>query len=150
PVRVVVDRHLRIPPTSRLVAHAQQIPTWILVLSSARPERRGPLHEQQVDIIEIDAAEDGGIDFAAALAALGARGITRLLVEGGGQIAAALLRARLVDRLIWHHAPLVIGGDGIPALAAFGIEALADAPRFGRTSTETVGPDIASLFRVRE
>ncbi len=82
-------------------------------------------------------------------AALGERGITRLLVEGGAGLAAAFLRARLVDRLVWVHAPLVIGGDGVPAIAGLGLAALADAPAFERLSTETVGDDVLTTFRVR-
>ncbi len=72
------------------------------------------------------AADDGGnLSVSAALAALAKRGVTRLLVEGGGHVAAAFLRAGLVDRLVWFHAPQVIGGDGVPAVAGFGLEAAA-------------------------
>ena len=60
------------------------------------------------------------------MAALAARGLTRVLVEGGGALAAALLRARLVDRLVWFQAPLLIGGDGLPAVGALGADALAE------------------------
>ena len=61
-------------------------------------------------------------------------------------LAAALLRARLVDRLVWIRAPLVIGGDGVPAIAALSLAALADAPGFERISTETVGDDVQTTF----
>ena len=101
-------------------------------------------------MIEIDADAEGRIDLAAALQALGARGVTRLLVEGGARLAAALLRLRLVDRLVWMHAPLLIGGDGTPAIGAFGVARLADAPRFERVSTETIGADVLTTFRARE
>ena len=72
----------------------------------------------------------------------------RLLVEGGAQLAAALLRAHLVDRLAWVHAPLLIGGDGVPAIAGFGLNALADAPGFERVSMEVVGEDVLTIFRI--
>ena len=62
-------------------------------------------------------------------------------------LAASLLRAGLVDRLVWLHAPLLLGGDGIPAVAALGLDRLADAPRFARLTTETVGEDVLSTFR---
>jgi diaminohydroxyphosphoribosylaminopyrimidine deaminase / 5-amino-6-(5-phosphoribosylamino)uracil reductase len=146
PVRVVVDRHLRIPPSAQLFAEGDSAPVWVLTARSADPARREALLRKGADVIEVDVGEDG-IDLAAALAALGARGITRLLVEGGARLAAALLKARLVDRLAWFHAPLLIGGDGIPAVAALGIAGLADAPRFERISTETVGADLLTVFR---
>jgi diaminohydroxyphosphoribosylaminopyrimidine deaminase/5-amino-6-(5-phosphoribosylamino)uracil reductase len=150
PVRVVIDRHLRIPPTMRLIAEARDISTWILTLPSADPARRQALLDSGVTVIDLDPDPEGGIGLAAALAALGERGITRLLVEGGGQFAAALARARLVDRLAWVHAPLLIGGDGIPAIAGFGLEALAHAPGFERISTEPVGDDVLTMFRARD
>ena len=84
------------------------------------------------------------------MTALGERGITRVLVEGGGQLAAALVRARLVDRLAWFHAPLLIGGDGIPAIAGLGLEVMTEAPRFERLSTEKIGDDLLTIFRTHE
>ena len=150
PVRVVVDRHLRIPPTMRLISDARGVPTWVLTLPSADPGRRKALLSAGATVIDIDPGPDGNGSLAAALAALGERGITRLLVEGGGRLAAAFARAGLVDRLVWVHAPVLIGGDGIPAIAEFGLEVLAEAPSFARLSTETVGDDVLTVFRVRE
>ncbi|MGC8477595.1 MAG: RibD family protein, partial [Acetobacteraceae bacterium] len=89
----------------------------------------------------------GGVDPAAALAALGAAGLTRVLVEGGGALAASLLRAGLVDRLAWFHAPGVIGGDGLAGVAALGLAGLDSMPRFVRLAVSAHGPDLLSLFR---
>ena len=147
PVRVVVDRHLAVPPSARLIAEVRQVPTWVLALPSADPVRRQALLASGVTVIDVDPDAEGGIDFKSAVTALGERGITRVLVEGGGQLAAALVRARLVDRLAWFHAPLLIGGDGIPAIAAFGLEAMTDAPRFERLSMEKIGDDLLTIFR---
>jgi len=102
-----------------------------------------------VTLIDVDADREGQVDLAVALKALGERGITRLLVEGGAGLAAAFFRARLVDRLVWVQAPLAIGGDGIPAIAGLDLAALSDAPAFERLSTETIGDDVLTTFRVR-
>jgi diaminohydroxyphosphoribosylaminopyrimidine deaminase / 5-amino-6-(5-phosphoribosylamino)uracil reductase len=150
PVRVVVDRHLRIPPTTRLISDARAVPVWILTLPSADPERRQAFLRAGATVIDIDPSPDRNGSLAAALAALGERGITRLLVEGGGHLAAAFARAGLIDRLVWVHAPMLIGGDGIPAIAEVGLEVLSKAPSFTRLSTETVGDDVLTVFRVRE
>jgi len=150
PVRVVLDRQLRIPTTARVIAEASQTPTWVLTLRSGDPARRATFLASGVVLIEVGADAGGRIDLAAALQALGARGLTRLLVEGGAGLAGALLRLQLVDRLVWMHAPLLIGGDGTPAIGAFGIAALADAPRFARVSTEASGADVVTTFRVNE
>jgi len=149
PVRVVIDRHLRIPPAARLIADAHVVPTWVLTLPSADPDRRAAFLASRVTLIDVDPDRAGQVDLAAALTALGERGITRLLVEGGAGLAAAFFRARLVDRLVWVHAPLAIGGDGIPAIAGLDLAALADAPAFERLSTETIGDDVLTTFRVR-
>jgi len=149
PVRVVIDRHLRIPPAARIIADAHRVPTWVLTLRSADPGRRAAFFANGVTLIDVNDDGEEQIDLAAALAVLGERGITRLLVEGGARLAAAFFRARLVDRLVWVHAPLVIGGDGIPAIAGFDLAALADARAFERLSTETIGDDVLTTFRVR-
>ena len=148
PVRIVVDRQLRIPPTARLLAAAGAAPIWLLTAACADPIRRRAIEESGASVIEV-ADAGGAIDLAGALAALGARGITRLLVEGGARLAAGLLKARLVDRLAWFQAPRLIGGDGIAAIGALGIAALAEAPGFERVSTETVGADLLTTFRNR-
>ncbi|MBO0738384.1 MAG: bifunctional diaminohydroxyphosphoribosylaminopyrimidine deaminase/5-amino-6-(5-phosphoribosylamino)uracil reductase RibD [Alphaproteobacteria bacterium] len=150
PVRVVIDRQLRISSAMKLVSGARKVASWVLTLPSADPARRQSLRDSGVTIIDVDPDPEGMIDIRAALAALGERGITRLLVEGGGRLAAAMARARLVDRLIWVHAPLLIGGDGIPAIAGLGLDALADAPSFERLSTQTVGADVLTVLRARE
>ncbi|HTW70891.1 MAG TPA: dihydrofolate reductase family protein, partial [Acetobacteraceae bacterium] len=107
--------------------------------------RRAAFADLGIRLIEVPGA-DAGIEPQAGLAALGTIGITRLLVEGGAQIAAALLRAGLVDRIAWFHAPAVMGGDGWPAVQAFGIETLDAMPRFVRRSGISVGSDMLSEF----
>ena len=98
-------------------------------------------------VVAIPVAPDGdGVSMAAALAALAARGVTRVLVEGGGRIAASLLRAGLVDRIEWFRAPAVMGGDGIAAAAPFGVAAVARAPRFRRTGCMRLGEDLLESY----
>ena len=80
------------------------------------------------------------------LQALGARGITRLLVEGGSRMAAALLDAGLVDRMAWFRAPVLIGADGLPAAALLGLDRLSRAPRFRLTGVEQLGPDLLESY----
>ena len=149
PVRIVIDRQLRVPLDAHLVAEARQVPSWIVTLNSADQARQKALSDAGVVIIPAEPDQAGHIDLAVALGVLGERGLTRLLVEGGGRLAAALLRAGLVDRLVWLHAPLLLGGDGIPAVAELGLDALAEAPGFERLTTETVGADVLTIFSAR-
>jgi diaminohydroxyphosphoribosylaminopyrimidine deaminase/5-amino-6-(5-phosphoribosylamino)uracil reductase len=145
-VRVLADSHLRTRLTSRLVATAAEAPTWLIACAGADPERRRALEAAGAEVIVVPAGTPG-VDLAAALAALGVRGITRVLVEGGAQLAAALLRADLVDRIAWFHAPTVMGADGWPAAQAFGSEKLAAMPRFVRTSSLELGEDMLTELR---
>ncbi len=145
-VRVVADSHLRTPLTARLVATAGQSPTWILTRDGADADRRRALDGIGVTLIDLPGGS-AGVDLAAGLAVLAARGITRLLVEGGGQVAASLLRADLVDRVAWFHAPAVMGGDGWPAAQSFGLTHLNEMPRFLRQDARPVGADMLTELR---
>jgi diaminohydroxyphosphoribosylaminopyrimidine deaminase/5-amino-6-(5-phosphoribosylamino)uracil reductase len=147
PVRIVIDRHLRLPATLRLFTEANQTPTWLATLPSSDPARRAALVAQEVKIITAEPDATGNIDLAILLKRLGDEGLSRLLVEGGGTLAAALLRAGLVDRLVWMRAPMLIGGDGISAVATLGLSNLAGAPRFALTSSETAGGDVIETYR---
>ena len=81
-----------------------------------------------------------------ALLSLGARGLTRVLVEGGARIAASLLGAGLVDRIAWFHAPAVMG-DGWPAAAPFGVGDLTAMPRFVPVRVTPLGADVLTELR---
>ncbi len=144
-VRVIVDSHLRTPLTSKLVRTAGDSPTWFLVRPGADADRRAALADLGVTVIDV-AAGNAGVDLADGLRALAEAGITRLLVEGGGQIAGSLLRADLVDRIAWFHAPAVMGGDGWPAAQSFGVGRLAEMPRFVRRRVVSLGPDMLTEF----
>jgi diaminohydroxyphosphoribosylaminopyrimidine deaminase/5-amino-6-(5-phosphoribosylamino)uracil reductase len=147
PVRIVVDGRLRVPLTHHMVAEAAKAATWFIVREGIDEQRRRAFAECGVEVIEVPSTPTGEVDLARALAELGHRGLTRVLAEGGGGLAAALLAADLVDRVAWFHAPLVLGGDARPAVAPFGLQSLADAPRFVRLSLEAVGEDVLEMLR---
>jgi diaminohydroxyphosphoribosylaminopyrimidine deaminase/5-amino-6-(5-phosphoribosylamino)uracil reductase len=137
PIRIVLDRRLRLPPTSRLVATARDVPLWLLT-------------EAQIDTPEACANSAAGAELIRlhesapledVLTYLADRGLTRILVEGGALLAAALMRARLVDRLYLFAAPRLIGGDGRAALDALSVDRLAQAPRLHIVEERSLGPD---------
>lgn len=142
PVRVVVDSHLRLPLTARVVATAKRVPTWLVTMKGNDPTRLSAYKTCGVEVVEAPPGEEEGVDLPAALQALGERGLTRILVEGGAHLSAALLRCDLVDRIAWFRAPLLIGGDGLPSAMPFGIDRLEQAPRFTRLSVAEFGGDI--------
>lgn len=144
--RIVVDSHLRTPLLSQLVRGAAQNPLWILHRNGTDKHRIKALENAGVKLIELPAAA-AGIDLVAGMQALGKNGLTRVMVEGGGTIAAALLRENLVDRLAWFHAPCIMGADGWPAAQAFGISTLAQMPRFTLLAQHRLGSDIMSEYK---
>jgi len=145
-VRVILDGRLRLSLTAKVVATARQTPTWIVTREDADTTRREAFEACGVEVIGVGADEAGFPDLAPALEQLGERGITRILVEGGGKLAASLIRADLVDRMIWFRAPSVIGGDGLPAIAGFGIDTVAEAPRWQRVRADILGDDLLETF----
>lgn len=148
PVRIVMDSRLRLPLTAKLVRGAATVPTWIVTLrDGAEAARAQAFIDCGVQLISIDPDPPGEIPVAQALAALAAHGVTRVLVEGGARLAASLLRADQVDRIEWFRAPMVIGGDGLAAAAAFGVGELTAAPHFRRIDTLRLGDDLLERFR---
>jgi len=141
PVRLVVDSRLRLPLTSKLVANAKSTPTWLITVTGNDPERLLAYANCGVEVIEVAAGEEG-VDLPAVMTELGSRGLTRLLVEGGAHLTAALLRHDLVDRVAWFRAPVLLGGDGLAAVVPFGVDHLDQAPRFIRLSVAELGGDI--------
>lgn len=81
------------------------------------------------------------------MAELGARGLTRVFCEGGGLLAASLLRAGLVDELVGYSAGMVLGSDGRAATGPLELVHLADAPRFHLVESRRIGPDLMHRWR---
>jgi diaminohydroxyphosphoribosylaminopyrimidine deaminase/5-amino-6-(5-phosphoribosylamino)uracil reductase len=77
---------------------------------------------------------------------LGDAGVTRLMVEGGAQVSTSLLRAGLVDRLLWFRAPSLIGGDGLPPFGDLGVADMSEMPAFRSVSSTPVGDDMLDIF----
>jgi len=125
-----MDSRLRTPAAAK-VAHGDT-----LILTAAKPVPVGTALVEQVD------SNDGRPTPAAALAAIRNKGAASVLIEGGGQVAASFLRAGLVDRIEWFRAPILLGGEGRPCVAALDLANLAAAPTFRRLSAEAVGDDL--------
>lgn len=130
PLRVVLDSRLRTPQAAKVAGENT------LILTAAEPRAIGAAKVVQV------AAEDGRPTITAVLKALQTAGATSLLIEGGGQVAASFLRADAVDALEWFRAPILLGGEGRPCVAALALAKLADAPKFRRLGVEPVGDDL--------
>ncbi len=137
PLRVVLDTRQTISSKLKLVVGARQHPT--LILTTTEPQAR--LLDAGVRVMRI-ADGDGKVNLDAALAVLTGEGVKRLLVEGGGEVAASFVRAGLYDAVEWFRAPVLLGGDARPGMGALALEALAKAPRLKRVAIEALGEDL--------
>lgn len=146
PVRVVVDRRLRLPPAGRLATSAREVPTWVVAGAAADPTSARALEAAGCEVLRVPEAADPDEAIRRVLATLAGRGITRLLVEGGATLAAALLRAHLVDRLHLFDAPILLGADALPGVGPLGAGPLGDTPRWRRVDERRLGEDRLSVL----
>ncbi len=141
PIRVVVDPSLRLGAATRLVASAGERALWLLCGLDADPERERRLVEAGAVVLRCP-GEGGLLDPAAALRALGAAGLTRVLCEGGPTLGEALAKARLVDDLVLMTGRTRLGRPGVPALGPH-LQALVARPP---VAVATVDGDTIATF----
>lgn len=141
PVRVVFDRKLRLPPTSRLAASAGELPVWVVSGIDAPAARRRALEDAGVRVFPADGLLD-------ALRVLREAGIGSAFVEGGGGLASALLTEGVVDRLTLFYAPLLLGRGALDPFAGIPGIPLARIQRWRHLRTDVFGADtVISLSR---
>lgn len=145
PVRVLLDSGLRLPPASRLVATAREVPLWIAAGPDAPPERERALLAAGVVVTRLPAL-NGRLDLAALLRWLAGRGITRLMVEAGPIVAAAFVAADIIDELVLLRSPDNLPSGAIDALEGLPLTALTASPRLVLTGTESLGSDTAESY----
>ncbi len=138
PARVVLDSRQRLPLTSKLVVTARELPTYVVATTDPDPA----LVAAGVVVVHVPALGEDRPDLKTVVQSLAAEGLTRLFVEGGGQVAASFIRCGLVDALEWFRAPILIGGEGRPGVGALAVAALAEAPHFRRTEVRELGDDL--------
>jgi diaminohydroxyphosphoribosylaminopyrimidine deaminase/5-amino-6-(5-phosphoribosylamino)uracil reductase len=148
PGRIVVEGRLRTPLTAKLVADAAggHGSVIFVTLTGADALRLQAYRECGVEILVIDPGADGSLDLVKMMRALAARGLTRILAEGGATLAAALIRADLVDRVAWFRSSSVIGGDGLSAINAFGVDTVEEQARFVPTAMHRFAHDSLETF----
>jgi diaminohydroxyphosphoribosylaminopyrimidine deaminase/5-amino-6-(5-phosphoribosylamino)uracil reductase len=148
PVRVVLDRALRLPATARLVHSARETPLWVMTSEppGAPAAMRLGAAGAQVIGVPVAAAPQPGVDAPAVLRELAGRGITRLLVEGGAQVASSLVAAGLIDEVWLLRGPGAIGAGGVAALDALPLTAITQSPAFRLRASDRLDRDILTIY----
>jgi diaminohydroxyphosphoribosylaminopyrimidine deaminase/5-amino-6-(5-phosphoribosylamino)uracil reductase len=145
PVRVVLDGTLRLPAESQLARTARETPLWVFAGRDAPATAEEALRVKGVEVIRTDAAHDRP-DAVAVLRELAARGVTRLMVEGGPITAAAFVSSDLADEAWLFRSDMRVGADGIDALEGLPLEALTQSSRLKLTGSEKIGADRIDFF----
>ncbi len=146
PVRVVLDRDMRLPANSRLATTAAEAPVWIVAGEQGSDRLDESMKINGLDVM-LAAKNEHGLDLPAVLQLLARRGMTRAMVEAGPRLAAAFIKADLVDEAVLFRAPgVVIGSDGIDALEGLPLTALTQSPRLKSLGVEPAGSDTAEHF----
>ena len=146
PVRVVASRQLDLPLGGKLALTAFEVPLWICHGADAGPALLSAWRGLGAELLPCEARQ-GRLAPEAILQALGAAGLTRVFCEGGGEFAASLLNAGLVDQVIGFSAGLAIGAEGLASLGAMGVQRLDAAPRFELAECKQVGGDVMHRWR---
>jgi diaminohydroxyphosphoribosylaminopyrimidine deaminase/5-amino-6-(5-phosphoribosylamino)uracil reductase len=145
PVRVILDAKLRIPLSTAIVGTAREVPVWVFGAQGASPMAEDILKAKGVEVFRVD-AKDGRLDLPQVVKALAARGITRLMVEGGPTVAAAFLAADLVDEAALFRSPNEIGPSGIGVLEGKPLTTLTQSPKLKPVANEKVGDDTLDTY----
>lgn len=146
PVRVVLDRSLRISGDSKLVHSARTTPLWLMTSETSEAAAAMKLGAAGAAIIRLPTSDAPGLDLVAVLHALNERGITRLMVEGGARVAESFLKAGFVDEVWLLRGPNAIGEGGIAALHAMPLSAITQSPAFRVRGSETLGNDTLTIY----
>jgi diaminohydroxyphosphoribosylaminopyrimidine deaminase / 5-amino-6-(5-phosphoribosylamino)uracil reductase len=145
PARVVLDRALRIPATSRLVHSARSTPLWVVTSNLAEAPAVTMLGAAGAQVIRV-ASTPAGLNLPEVLHALAERGVTRLLVEGGARVASSFVAANLVDEFWLLRGREAIGTDGVAALDAFPLTAITQSSAFRVRASESLGTDTLTVY----
>ena len=141
PARVILDGSARLPPESQLARTAREVPVWVAVTDRASPERRLELESRGCEVLPFPG--EGPVPVVPLLEELGRRGVTNLLVEGGGTILGAFLDARSVDEVDVFLAPILEGGShGFNPARGRGFGSMAEALRLDRHEASVVDGDV--------
>jgi diaminohydroxyphosphoribosylaminopyrimidine deaminase/5-amino-6-(5-phosphoribosylamino)uracil reductase len=145
PVRVVLDRTLRIPGAGRLLHSARQTPLWVMTSETAEAAAAARLGAAGAQVMRLHATP-GGLDLPAVLHALSDKGITRMMVEGGARVASSFVAAGLVDEIWLLRGPGTVGADGVPALDAMPLSAITQSPTLRVRGSEMLGKDVLTIY----
>ncbi|VAX14866.1 Diaminohydroxyphosphoribosylaminopyrimidine deaminase / 5-amino-6-(5-phosphoribosylamino)uracil reductase, partial [hydrothermal vent metagenome] len=146
PLRVIVDGALNISVKSKIITTAHAIPTLVAVTKSASPGKIEAIRKAGAEVIVIKGTSKK-INLRALLKELGKRGIMSAMMESGGALAGAAIKAGLIDRVLFFIAPKIAGGDYY-AINIDGVAKMSEAWELDEFEVARSGPDIMIEGRI--
>lgn len=141
PLRIVLDRHLRIPLTARLL-HGADPEKTIVVTGSRAPEKKVEAIQGYGATVWRLPLRAGRIPFGPLLKKLGKMGLLSVMIEGGGTTASRALQENVVDKVLFFYAPKILGGEGRDMIGALGIKQVGRCRRIRDVEVKRFGPDL--------
>jgi diaminohydroxyphosphoribosylaminopyrimidine deaminase/5-amino-6-(5-phosphoribosylamino)uracil reductase len=139
PIRVVLDTECRLAEDRRIFAEGDA-PTWVISAN-----QRIPVCDR-VERLTSSGSALGGVDPWISLYRLKEKGITRILIEGGANVARRFLESDLVNEMILFRSPRALGGNIVPALAGLPLSTIENSDRFRRVERRRFGPDMMARY----
>ena len=139
PLRVVVDSQCSVPLDAAVTSDGGRT---LIACVSVEASKKAELAARGVEVVVLP-DRTGRVDLDALMTLLGSRGVTSVLVEGGGRIAGSFFDADMVDRVAAYIAPMIVGGREAPGpVGGDGAEVVADALRLKECTWEMLGSDL--------
>jgi len=150
PRRVVFDSEASLPPDSKLVRSAADVPVILVCSRAATRTATDGLRNAGVDVV-VATGQNEAARVVNALTELGTRGVQSLLLEGGPHLAGVFLEAGEIDEARIFVAPMLVGGkDARAAIEGEGVERIDDAVRALSTEVECIEDDVLITSRLRD
>jgi diaminohydroxyphosphoribosylaminopyrimidine deaminase/5-amino-6-(5-phosphoribosylamino)uracil reductase len=149
PVRIIVDSKLRIPQDATVLNNQKEATTLIAVTSQSSEKKRSYFNERGIETVVIDEDSEGRVDLGKLLIAMGKRGISSVLVEGGANIITSFVKEGLPDRIVIITAPKILG-KGIEAVGDLGIKSIDDSIQCVPRRVIKKGDDVITDLRVKD
>jgi diaminohydroxyphosphoribosylaminopyrimidine deaminase/5-amino-6-(5-phosphoribosylamino)uracil reductase len=146
PVRVVLDRRLRTPPGAKLFDDLM-VPVWLVCAADEEHPNTDALQDRGGEIVPVPVDSHGMLVIRDTLETLSGRGITRVLLEGGAQVARAFLDAGLIDEAVIYQGAKPVGPDGLMPFVNEGLDPIVASGHFTQTEARSFGPDRMTWWR---
>ena len=147
PIRIICDSRLRIPKSSRICQTAREYPT-IVAHAQGSPKTAAELEKLGIQVISVP-DENGQVDLRRLMEILGGQGLDSILLEGGGELNEAALRAGIVQEARVFVAPKIFGGrEAKTPVTGVGVSTPDQAKRFSLKGVSQVGEDLMLEYQV--